>query len=138
MPVVYVSHVESFCAAHRLHNPDMSDEENRIQFGKCNHINAHGHNYRVEVTVKGELDPKLGYAMNIYDLKKYMLDVIDKLDHKRLDVDIEFFVKNNVNTSCENLSIYLWNEIGKNLPSTVTMHNVRVHETDKNYSDYMG
>lgn len=136
-PIAYLTNVTSFCAAHRLHNPELSDEENRLQFGKCNHPSSHGHNYKVEVTVCGEIIPTYGYAMNLVTLKNYLVQVTDPLDHKRIDTDIEFFKKDNVATA-ENIAVYIWNEMEKLLPSNVTLHNIRIHETDKNFIDFRG
>lgn len=135
-PVAHMTNIQSFCAAHRLHNPDMSDEENKKHFGRCNHPSSHGHNYKVEATVKGEIIPKFGYAMNLVDLKNMMLQVVDPLDHKRLDTDIEFF-QNNI-ASAENIAVYIWQELEKKLPQNVELHKIRVHETEKNIIEYMG
>ena len=137
-PVAYITHVMSFCAAHRLHNFDLSDEDNRKYFGKCNHISSHGHNYKIEVCVGGEVDPKFGYAMNMVDLKRMMAVVIDPLDHKRIDTDIEFFKQKGVIATAENIAIYIWEELKKMLPANVSLFNIRVHETEKNYVDYRG
>lgn len=136
-PIAYATHCQSFCAAHRLHNEDLSDVENRECFGRCNHISSHGHNYKVEVTVVGEINPVYGYAINLVDLKKYILDVVDPLDHKRIDTDIDWFKQKNIATA-ENIALYIWNELEKILPSTVKLYNIRLHETEKNYIDYRG
>lgn len=137
-PLTYLTNVQSFCAAHRLHNPEMSEEDNKKHFGRCNHISSHGHNYKIEATVMGEVDPKFGYAMNLVDLKKILLQVIDPLDHKRIDTDIEFFKQGNMIASAENIGIYIWQEMEKVLPSNVKLYNIRVHETEKCYIDYRG
>lgn len=133
-----MTHVQSFCASHRLHNPDLSDEENKLHFGKCNHINSHGHNYKIEASVVGEINPKLGFAINLAQLKKALLEVIDPLDHKRLDVDIDFFKQPGIVATAENIAIYIWEELEKRLPSNVRLYNIRVHETEKNFVDYKG
>lgn len=137
-PIGYLTHIQSFCAAHRLHNFDMSDEDNKKYFGKCNHPSSHGHNYKVEATVMGEIDPKFGYAMNLVDLKKILVQVIDPLDHKRIDTDIEFFKQRDVIATAENIAYYIWKEMEKMLPSNVSLYNIRVHETDKNFIDFRG
>lgn len=138
MPAAYLTHVQSFCAAHRLHNPELSDEENKRQFGKCNHISSHGHNYKIEATIVGEIIPTYGFAMNLTELKKVLVKVIDPLDHKRLDVDIDFFKDKGVIATAEMIAIYIWQEMEKLLPENVSLYNIRVHETDKNYIDYRG
>ena len=137
-PIVYATNVMSFCAAHRLHNPDMSDQENKNCFGKCNHISSHGHNYKVEVTVSGELIPAYGFAINLSDLKKILATVVDPLDHKRIDTDIEFFKQKNVIATAEMIAIYIWAELKIVLPDNVKLYNIRIHETDKCYIDYKG
>lgn len=137
-PIAYATHCQSFCAAHRLHNEDMTDAENRECFGRCNHISSHGHNYKVEVTVVGEIIPKYGYAINLVELKHMILQVIDPLDHKRIDTDIEFFKQKGVIATAENIALYIWKELEKVLPSLVKLHNIRLHETDKNYIDFRG
>lgn len=137
-PMVYCTNVQSFCAAHRLHNPEMSDEENKKHFGRCNHISSHGHNYTVEACVKGEIDPKYGYAINLVELKRLLLLVVDPLDHKRIDTDIEFFKTGNMIATAENIAFYIWSELEKLLPPNVQLHNIRLHETAKNYIDYRG
>lgn len=138
-PISYITNIQGFCAAHRLHNPALSDEENRANFGKCNHISSHGHNYKVEVTVMGAIDPELGFVMNLRDLKHIVLQVVDPLDHKRLDTDIEFF--NDHISTAENISYYIWMEVGKLLAlkhPNVKLHNIRLYETDKNVVDFRG
>lgn len=133
---IYITNIQTFSAAHRLHNPDLTEEENKLCFGKCNHINSHGHNYKVEACVSGQLDPLTGYVINLRDLKKCLLQVIDPLDHKRLDVDVAFFRKHVA--TAENIAIYIWNELRKLLPPKAKLHNIRVYETEKNLVDYRG
>lgn len=138
MPIAYLTHIQSFCASHRLHNPSLSDEENRKHFGKCNNLNSHGHNYKIEATVFGEVDPTLGFVINLVDVKRFLLQVIEPLDHKRLDLDIDYFARPNVVASAENIAIYIWDEMSKLLPPEVKLYNIRVHETERNFVDYRG
>lgn len=137
-PLVYATNVVSICAGHRLHNPNMTDEENRKVFGKCNNVSGHGHNYKIEATVKGEVVPEYGFAINLTELKKYLVQVTMPLDHKRIDTDIEFFKQEDVVATAEMIAIYIWDELSKLLPENVKLHNLRVNETDKNYIDYQG
>ncbi|XP_070621683.1 6-pyruvoyl tetrahydrobiopterin synthase-like isoform X2 [Erythrolamprus reginae] len=89
-----VSRCAAFSASHRLHSPLLSDEENLKLFGKCNNPNGHGHNYKVEVTVQGEIDPLTGMVINLTDLKDYMEETImGPLDHKNLDKDVPYFAE---------------------------------------------
>eukprot|EP00124_Ichthyophonus_hoferi_P002744 Ihof_evm2s201 gene=Ihof_evmTU2s201 len=90
--IAYTSRTESFSASHRLHSPQLTDEENKRLFGKCNNKNGHGHNYKVEVIVRGEVDQKTGMVINLTDLKSYMAQAImDPLDHRHIDLDVPYF-----------------------------------------------
>ncbi|GFU80784.1 6-pyruvoyl tetrahydrobiopterin synthase [Trichonephila clavipes] len=135
-PIVKITRIESFSAAHRLHSPFLSQEENQCTYGKCNNPYGHGHNYKVEVTVKGKVDPVTGMVMNITDLKKILQEtVMELLDHKHLDNDVPYF-KEIVSTT-ENLSVFIWNQLSHSLPAG-TLHCVKIHETDKNVVEFFG
>lgn len=136
--VAYLTNVQSFSAAHRLHNPDLTDEENKKAFGRCNHISSHGHNYKIEATVVGEIDPKYGFVINLVELKQILIQVIDPLDHKRIDTDIEFFKQKGVIATAENIAIYIWQGMKKLLPPQAKLYNIRVYETEKCFVDYKG
>ncbi|XP_036428825.1 6-pyruvoyl tetrahydrobiopterin synthase isoform X1 [Colossoma macropomum] len=134
--VGYITRVESFSACHRLHSKSLSDEENKRIFGKCNNPNGHGHNYKVEVTVRGKIDQDTGMVMNLTDLKQYIEEAIMKpLDHKNLDLDVPYFA--NVVSTTENLAVYIWDSIVKLLPPNM-LYEIKVHETDKNIVIYRG
>lgn len=138
-PIAYLSRIETFSAAHRLHSKHLSDDENREIYGKCNHINGHGHNYKVEVTVRGIVDKRTGMVINLVDLKKSMKKAImDNLDHKNLDKDVEYFMENPSTT--ENLAVYIWMEMEKMLLGNddVDLYEIKIHETDKNIVIYRG
>ncbi|KAJ7987889.1 hypothetical protein DPEC_G00331270 [Dallia pectoralis] len=110
----YITRVQSFSACHRLHSLSMSDELNKNIFGKCNNPNGHGHNYKVEVTVRGKIDRHTGMVMNIADLKQLIEDVIMiPLDHKNLDKDVPYFT--DVVSTTENLAVYIWDNLVKRL-----------------------
>ncbi|KAL4223958.1 hypothetical protein ACF0H5_017417 [Mactra antiquata] len=138
IPIVYITRVESFSACHRLHSPKLTDEENLKLFGKCNNPNGHGHNYKVEVTVRGPVDPATGMVMNLCDLKAYMNKAfMETLDHKNIDKDEPYF-KDIVSTA-ENIAVYIWERMSKLvINSTVQLFEVKVHETDKNIATYRG
>jgi 6-pyruvoyltetrahydropterin/6-carboxytetrahydropterin synthase len=125
-----------FCASHRLHNPDLSAAENREVFGACNNPHGHGHNYDVEVVVKGEAEPRNGMVMNLRDLKD-LIDrhIVDAADHKSLDHDVPF-MKGRISTT-ENLAIAIWEEIVGHLPGGA-LHLVRVRESENNSVEYTG
>ncbi|KAM9426552.1 6-pyruvoyl tetrahydrobiopterin synthase [Pholidichthys leucotaenia] len=132
----YISRVESFSACHRLHSIALSDEENKELYGKCNNPNGHGHNYKVEVTVRGKIDPKTGMVMNLTELKKCIEEVIMiPLDHKNLDKDVPHFA--NVVSTTENVAVYIWDNMVKVLPPGL-LHQIKIYETDKNVVMYRG
>ncbi|KAI5282507.1 6-pyruvoyl tetrahydrobiopterin synthase isoform X2 [Manis pentadactyla] len=131
-----VTRLVSFSATHRLHSKSLSNQENLRLFGKCNNPNGHGHNYKVEVTVHGEIDPVTGMVMNLTDLKKHMEEAIMKpLDHKNLDLDVPYFT-DTVSTT-ENVAVYIWENLQKLLPVGV-LYKVKVYETDNNSVVYKG
>ncbi|XP_028821413.1 6-pyruvoyl tetrahydrobiopterin synthase [Denticeps clupeoides] len=134
--VGYITRLQSFSACHRLHSNHLSDEENRRVFGKCNNPNGHGHNYKVEVTVRGKIDRKTGMVMNLTDLKHYIEEAIMKpLDHKNLDKDVPYFA--DVVSTTENLAVFIWDSMAKLLPTNL-LYEIKVHETDKNIVVYRG
>jgi len=136
MPIVFLSRREQFSACHRLHSPQLSDAENIQVFGKCNNPNGHGHNYVLEVMVKGEVDPKTGMVMNITDLKQHIkTQVMDVMDHKNLDKDIPYF-KNTVSTT-ENLAVFIWNSLLIKISKDL-LYEVKIHETENNVIIYRG
>lgn len=136
MSTVYVTRKVHFNAAHRLHNPEKSDEWNRETFGPCNHPNWHGHNYELKVTVAGEPDPESGYVIDLGDLKAVLNEnVVDKVDHRNLNLDVDFM--DGIIPSTENFAIAIWEQIEDKLPSG-RLHCVRLYETPRNYVEYYG
>lgn len=116
---------------------ELGEEENRRIFGKCNNLHGHGHNYKVEVTVRGPVCRETGMVINIADLKFYMEEVImKKLDHKNLDKDVPYFA-NKVSTT-ENLAIYIFDELYSIFPNPSILYEVKIYETDKNIVTYRG
>ncbi|XP_056153369.1 6-pyruvoyl tetrahydrobiopterin synthase isoform X2 [Lampris incognitus] len=132
----YITRVQSFSACHRLHSVKLSDEDNKRTFGKCNNPNGHGHNYKVEVTVRGSIDRTTGMVMNLTDLKKCIHEVIMiPLDHKHLDKDVPYFA--DVVSTTENLAVYIWDNMVKVLPPNL-LYEVKIYETDNNIVVYRG
>ena len=131
---VKVSRKEHFNAAHRLFNPDWSSEKNQEVFGKCNNPNFHGHNYELIVSVVGEPDPETGY---VYDMKKLSdlirSHVLDRFDHKNLNLDTEYFKSRN--PTAENIAIVIWNILREKIESTLDL-KVIVYETERNSVEY--
>jgi len=135
-PVAYISRIESFSACHRLHSKSLRDEENLAIFGKCNNPAGHGHNYKVEVTVKGEVSPVTGMVINITDVKKAMnTAIMDVLDHRNLDQDVPYFL-DKVSTT-ENVAVFIWENLLEHLPAH-SLYEVKVHETEKNIVVFRG
>ena len=135
--MVYLTRLEHFNAAHKLYNPSWTNEENEAVFGVCANENWHGHNYDLWVTVKGEPHPETGF---LYDVKKLSLlikqEVIAKLDHKNLNLDVDFM--KDTMCSTENLAIAIWNQLSPHLPNTVILHCIKLYETPRIYVEYFG
>ncbi|VVC32743.1 6-pyruvoyl tetrahydropterin synthase, cysteine active site,6-pyruvoyl tetrahydropterin synthase/QueD [Cinara cedri] len=136
-PSAYITRIEQFSASHRLHSNNLSDEENVKIFGKCNNKYGHGHNYKVEITVRGPVDETTGMVMNIADLKKHInFAVLETLDHKNLDMDVPYF-KDYVSTT-ENVAIFIWQQLKKVLNNPDLLYKIKLYETDKNVVVYKG
>ncbi len=136
--MIYLTRRERFNAAHRLFKQEWSDEQNFEAFGKCSHPNWHGHNYELFVTVKGETNPELGFVMNLKTLSKIVKQrVIEKLDHKNLNLDVDF-LKGQI-TSAENIAVGIWKEIETEIKQhNCELHCVKVVETENNSVEYYG
>lgn len=135
--MVYLTRVEHFNAAHKLYNPAWSREKNDEVFGKCANDNWHGHNYELLITVKGDPDPDTGF---VYDVKKLSMlikeHVTEKLDHKNLNIDVDFLKGKFCST--ENLAIGIWEQLTPHLPKQVKLHSVKLYETERIYVEYFG
>ncbi|KAJ8030048.1 6-pyruvoyl tetrahydrobiopterin synthase [Holothuria leucospilota] len=137
LPIVTITRIQCFSAAHRLHSPHLSDEENKTIYGKCNHPNGHGHNYRAEVTLKGPVDPKTGMLCNIADLKVWIEEAIMKpMDHKHIDKDVEWFYTNP--STMENIAIFIWHQLKAVMTEPQLLHAVKLWETDNHFAIYKG
>lgn len=133
---VTVSRRERFNAAHRLHNPAWDEETNRRIFGKCNNPNYHGHNYELFVEVTGEIDPDTGFVIDMKVLSDIIHEeVIDRYDHRNLNLDLEEF--RNLNPTVENIAVVIWNRIRNRLNLKYDL-TVRVGETVRNFAEYRG
>lgn len=131
---VKVSRKEHFNAAHRLYNPDWTDEQNDKIFGKCNNPNFHGHNYELIVSLIGEIDPATGY---VYDLKE-LSDIIKenvllKLDHKNLNLDTEYF--HSLNPTAENIVLVIWRILRQKIDPKFEL-KITLYETERNFVEY--
>eukprot|EP00164_Ancoracysta_twista_P012713 GFYU01020042.1.p1 GENE.GFYU01020042.1~~GFYU01020042.1.p1 ORF type:complete len:142 (-),score=17.21 GFYU01020042.1:203-628(-) len=137
MPTCQIVRRETFSSSHRLHSHQLSDEQNKEVFGKCNNPNGHGHNYTVEVTIKGEIDPVTGMVMNLVDLKKAIWDTIGELDHHHIDLDVEYFITNKVVSTAENIAVYIYDQLTKRLPEH-HVYKIKLWESEKNVVVYKG
>lgn len=138
--MVYVSRKEHFNAAHKLSNPAWSKEKNSEVFGPCANENWHGHNFDLIITVKGDADPDTGFVIDLKKLSSLIrAEVIEKLDHKNLNLDVDFMRGKMAST--ENLAMEIWKILAPAIPavsSRAKLHSVRLFETPRNYVEYFG
>jgi 6-pyruvoyltetrahydropterin/6-carboxytetrahydropterin synthase len=136
MPLVTVTRRMHFNAAHRVHNPALSDAENQALFGKCNNPNWHGHNYMLDVSVTGPIDEKTGYVMDLGQLKAVVnREVIDKADHKNFNLEVDFM--HDVIPTTENIIVAIWRVLEPEIaPAKLT--RLVLWETPNNYVEYDG
>ncbi len=133
---VYITRQVHFNAAHRLHNPTRSRAWNERHYGVCANPHWHGHNYVLEVTIRGEPDPETGYLIDLAELKRVLCRVIvDRCDHRNLNEEVPFLRR--IIPSTENLAIAFWQQIEPALPAG-RLHRVRLYETPRNFADYLG
>ncbi len=138
-PVAEITVRTEFSAAHRLHAPSLSDEENKALYGPCNNPNSHGHNYDVFVTVRGPIDSVTGMVMNLNDLHEIVREHIwDVVDHKHLDDDLTILA-GRVSTA-ENVAVVFWDLLEAELKRfpTVKLSSVRINESRANIVEYKG
>lgn len=133
---VTISRKAHFNAAHRLFNPNWSDEKNFEIFGKCSNPNFHGHNYELIVSITGEINPDTGFVMNLDELKQIIQEQVDDyLDHKNLNLEIPEF--KNLNPTVENISVVIWNRIREKLDAKLKL-KITLFETPRNFVEYSG
>ena len=131
---VAVFRKEHFNAAHRLNNPNWSDEKNERVYGKCNNFNYHGHNYDLIVQVTGEIDPETGYVMDMKVLSDLIKkEVLNKFDHKNLNLDTEEF--RDLNPSAENIAIVIYDKLKPQIDAQFDL-KIRLYETERNFVEY--
>jgi len=134
--LLYLTRKAEFAASHYYHNPDLSPEENRRIFGKCNNPNGHGHNYVLEVTVKGEIDPRSGFVVDLKQLKENMhREVLDAMDHRFLNKEVPEFLTRIPTT--ENLAVAIWQRLAPKM-TNAKLHRVRVYENHDLFVDLYG
>jgi len=136
--MVFITRKETFSAAHRLSRSNWNDAKNSEVFGKCANPNWHGHNYQLTVTVKGEMNPETGFVANLSEIGKILkTKVIDKVDHRNLNLDVDF-MKDKL-PSTEVLAMEIWNQVEAPINALgCRLHCVKIQETEKNYVEYFG
>lgn len=136
MPDVTVTRRLMFNAAHRVHNPALSDEENTRLFGKCNNPNWHGHNYTLDVSVRGTIDPRTGYVIDLGALKRLVEErVVNEIDHRNFNLDVRFM--QGVIPTSENIIVAIWRELEPAVrPGRLA--RLVLWETPNNYVEYAG
>jgi 6-pyruvoyltetrahydropterin/6-carboxytetrahydropterin synthase len=135
-PEVVVTRRLRFNAAHRVHNPQLSDEENARLFGKCNNPNWHGHNYVLEVSVKGPIDSTTGYVFDLGKLAELVEErVIERMDHKNMNLEVDFM--HGVNPTTENIVVACWRVLAPAV-APGRLARLRLWETENNYVEYFG
>jgi 6-pyruvoyltetrahydropterin/6-carboxytetrahydropterin synthase len=138
--MVYVCRKEHFNAAHKLFNPQWSKEKNEEVFGPCANANWHGHNFELIVTVKGKPNPETGFVVDLKALSSLIkAEIIEKVDHKNLNVDVEFM--RGKMTSCEIFIQEIWKILAPKislLSADAHLYKLTLYETPRNFVEYMG
>jgi 6-pyruvoyltetrahydropterin/6-carboxytetrahydropterin synthase len=134
--VVHVTRQVHFNSAHRLHNPAFSRSWNEKQYGLCNRLHGHGHNYVLEVTVRGRPDPATGYVIDLGELKEILTETVaDPCDHRSLNEDVPFL--RGIIPTTENLVVAFWGQIAPRIRHG-RLYSVRLYETPRNFAEYFG
>jgi 6-pyruvoyltetrahydropterin/6-carboxytetrahydropterin synthase len=130
---VLITRRETFSAGHTLYNPAFSDERNRELYGKCSNPSGHGHNYVLEVSLCGDVDPDTGFVYDLSELGSLMRKLIlSDVDHRNLNVDVDWL--RDVIPTTENLACAFWERLDANLPNDL-LYSVRLGETEKNWAE---
>lgn len=134
--MIYLTRKCEFSASHYYHNPKLSPEENQRVFGKCANLDGHGHNYTLEVTVKGEVDPTTGFVVDLKQLKDVLNDeVVEAMDHRHLNKEVREFATQIPTT--ENIAVAIWNRLAPEL-EVAKLHRIRLYEMPDLFVDYYG
>ena len=136
MALVYLTRRMHFSASHRLHSDLLSDQENESVYGLCNNPLGHGHNYELEITIRGKPDPVTGMVIDLKELKDIVQKhIIDKVDHKHLNFDVDFM--SGIVPTAENIVVAFWNQLRDHLPNG-ELHELVLYETPRNIASYKG
>lgn len=136
--MIYITRKEHFNAAHRLFRADYDDARNMEVFGKCSNPNWHGHNYELFVTITGPVNPETGFLINLKELSKIINQfVVDKLDHKNVNLEVDFMAGKLA--SSENLAIAIWEQLENPVKEAgALLHCIKLFETERNFVEYYG
>ena len=136
LPVVFITRRVEFAAAHRLENPKLSARANARLYGPCAHAGGHGHNYVLEVTLRGPVNPSTGMLLDLKDLKAILeREILSKVDHRNLNLDPDFL--RGIIPTAENVAVGCWSVLEKKLPRGL-LHRVRLFESERNFVEYYG
>jgi 6-pyruvoyltetrahydropterin/6-carboxytetrahydropterin synthase len=134
--MVYVTRKAQFCAAHRLYNPQWSDEKNSAVFGKCNNPNGHGHNYEIEVTVAGDPPRETGMVIDLKKLADIIeCEIVDRVDHKHMNVDVDFM--SGCIPTAENMALAFWKILEPKIKEG-RLVSIKLSESGNNFVEYRG
>lgn len=138
MKTIYITRRETFNAAHKLYQPNWTEEENNLVFGKCANKNWHGHNFTLFVTVKGVPNKETGFVMNLKKLSEIINTlVIESLDHKNLNLDVSYLT--GIMASTENLAIAIWDQLANEIEKNGgELAKIKLIETENNFVEYFG
>ena len=138
MKTIYITRRETFNAAHKLYQPNWTEEENNLVFGKCANKNWHGHNFTLFVTVKGVPNIETGFVMNLKKLSEIInTQVIESLDHKNLNLDVSYLT--GIMASTENLAIAIWDQLANEIEKNGgELAKIKLIETENNFVEYFG
>ncbi len=137
--MAYLTRTVAFSAAHRYYRPAWSEQENRRVFGACANSHGHGHNYVLDVTVCGEIDPETGFSVDLGVLDRLLAEVVvHRFDHQHINHAIPEFGEGGLIPTSENVLAYLWPRVAERLPDGVRLHRLRLHEDTRLFVDYFG
>jgi 6-pyruvoyltetrahydropterin/6-carboxytetrahydropterin synthase len=138
MKTIYITRRETFNAAHKLYQPNWTEEKNNLVFGKCANKNWHGHNFTLFVTVKGVPNIETGFVMNLKKLSEIInTQVIESLDHKNLNLDVSYLT--GIMASTENLAIAIWDQLANEIEKNGgELAKIKLIETENNFVEYFG
>ena len=139
MDTAFLTRTVSFAAAHRYYRPDWDEARNREVFGPCSNPHGHGHNYRLEVTVRAVIDDITGFSADLAALDHVLHEeVVRPLDHQHLNHAVAEFAEGRAIPTCENILRWLWPRIAARIPEPARLHALRLHEDDRLHVDYFG